>query len=52
MLKNNTSSEVIGDSNNINIAKRDINILHNTTNIEPRPSNIQRFKDYSKVLRI
>lgn len=42
MLKNNTSSEVIGDSNNINIAKRDINILHNTTNIEPRPSNIQR----------
>jgi hypothetical protein len=42
MLENNTSSEVAGDNNSVNIAKRDINIHQTITNSEPRPSNIQR----------
>lgn len=42
MLENKINSEVNGDENNINIAKRDINIHQTTTFIQPRPSNIQR----------
>ena len=42
MLENNTSSEIDGDNNNVNIAKRDINIHQTLTNSEPRPSSIQR----------
>lgn len=42
MLESNTSSEIDGDNNNVNIAKRDINIHQTLTNSEPRPSSIQR----------
>ncbi|WP_180061086.1 hypothetical protein [Acinetobacter sp. YH12124] len=42
MLENNTSSDIDGDNNNVNIAKRDINIHQSIMNSEPRPSSIQR----------
>lgn len=42
MLKNNTTADVDGDHNSINVAQRDINIQQIIQSNEPRPSNIQR----------